>query len=141
MCNLPYSEKPFISRIVLSWTDRLWLSVSGTEDYHHFTDRYYSSVGLVQELDNQKCKYIFGFLTLCPCCTNFSGKTVHLVARQAFKNPWRPGCGNFSKRDDRKGLKLLTKYVWPLRINTGRWQTTRTEKTDGHQVQYTHEPS
>jgi hypothetical protein len=23
MCNLPYSEKPFISRIVLSWTDRL----------------------------------------------------------------------------------------------------------------------
>jgi hypothetical protein len=23
VCNLPYSEKPFISRIVLSWMDRL----------------------------------------------------------------------------------------------------------------------
>jgi hypothetical protein len=48
---------------------------------------YYSSVELAQELDNRKCKYTFGFLTLCPCCTNFSGKTVHFVARQAFKNP------------------------------------------------------
>jgi hypothetical protein len=93
--NLPYSEKPFISRIVLS-LDRVWLSVSGIEDYHLFSDRYYSSVELVQELDNWKCKYTFCFFTLCPCGTNFSGKTSHLVARQAFKNPWRPGCGTFS---------------------------------------------
>jgi hypothetical protein len=28
-------------------------------------------VELAQELDNRKCKYTFGFLTLCPCCTNF----------------------------------------------------------------------
>jgi hypothetical protein len=56
--------------------DRLWLSVSGIEDYHHFTDRYVSSGELAQELDNRKCKYIFGILKLCPCCTNFSGKTV-----------------------------------------------------------------
>jgi hypothetical protein len=55
VCNLPYSEKPIISRIVLSLMDRLWLNVSGTEDYHLFTDRYYSSVKLAQELDNQKC--------------------------------------------------------------------------------------
>jgi hypothetical protein len=60
--------------------------VSGIEDYHHFTDRYYSSVELAQELDNQKCKYTFGFITLCPCCTTFSGKTVHFVAQQAFQN-------------------------------------------------------
>jgi hypothetical protein len=70
-----------------SLMDRLWLSVSGIEDYHHFNDRCYSSVELVQELDNRKCEYTFGFITLCPCCTNFSGKTVHLVARQAFKTP------------------------------------------------------
>jgi hypothetical protein len=49
MCNLPYSEKPFISRIVLSLMDRLGLSVSGTEGYHLFTDRYCSSVELAQE--------------------------------------------------------------------------------------------
>jgi hypothetical protein len=60
--------------------------VFGIEDYHHFTDRY-SSDELAQELDNRKCKNTFGFLTLCPCCTNFLGKTVHLVAWQAFKNP------------------------------------------------------
>jgi hypothetical protein len=61
--------------------------VSGIEDYHHFTDRYYSSAELAQELDNQKYKYMVGLLSLCPCCTNFSGKTVHLVAQQAFKPP------------------------------------------------------
>jgi hypothetical protein len=49
-CNLPYSEKQFISRIVLSLMDRL--SMSGIEDCHLFTDRYYSSVELAQELDN-----------------------------------------------------------------------------------------
>jgi hypothetical protein len=51
-CNLPYFEKPFISRIILSLMGRLGLSVSGIEDYHHFTDRYYSSIQLGQELDN-----------------------------------------------------------------------------------------
>jgi hypothetical protein len=56
VCNLP-SEKPFISRIVLSLMDRIGLSMSDIEGYHLFTDRY------------------------------FSGKTVHLVAQQAFKNP------------------------------------------------------
>jgi hypothetical protein len=61
--------------------------VSVIEDYHHSTDRYYSSVDLAQELDSKKCKYTFGFLTLCPCCTIFSGKPVHFVARQVFKNP------------------------------------------------------
>jgi hypothetical protein len=60
--------------------------VSGIEDYHLFTDRYYRSVQLAQDLDNRKCKYTVCFLTLCPYCTNFSGKTVRLVARQAFKN-------------------------------------------------------
>jgi hypothetical protein len=46
------SEKPFIIKIVLSLMDRLRLSVSGIEDYNLFTDRYYSSVQLAQELDN-----------------------------------------------------------------------------------------
>jgi hypothetical protein len=108
MCNSPYSEKPFIS-IVFSWMDRLWLSVSGIEDYHHFTDRYYSCIELAQELDNRK-KNTFGFLTVCPCCTNFSGKTVHLVAKQAFKNPWQPGCGNFSTCNNRKGLNIIPSW-------------------------------
>jgi hypothetical protein len=36
--NLPYSEKPFISRIVLSLMERLELSVSGVEGYHLFTN-------------------------------------------------------------------------------------------------------
>jgi hypothetical protein len=87
VCNLPYSEKLFISRIVLSLMDRLWLSVSGIEDYRYFTDRYYSIAELTQELNNWKLKDTFGFLTLCSCCTNFLDKTVHWVARQAFKNP------------------------------------------------------
>jgi hypothetical protein len=51
-CNLPHSEKPFISRIALSLMDKIRLSVSGIEDYHLFTDRYYSCVALAQELDN-----------------------------------------------------------------------------------------
>jgi hypothetical protein len=41
--------------------DRLGLSVSGTEDYCHFTDRYYSSDEFAQKLNNRKCKYTFGF--------------------------------------------------------------------------------
>jgi hypothetical protein len=61
--------------------------VSGIEDYHLFIDRYYSGVELAQKLDNQKCKYTSCFLTVCLCCTNFLGKTLHLVAWQAFKNP------------------------------------------------------
>jgi hypothetical protein len=63
--------------------DRLGLSVSPIEDYHLFIDRYYSSVQLAQEFDKRKCKYKFGVLALCPCCTNFLVKTFHLVARQA----------------------------------------------------------
>jgi hypothetical protein len=102
MCNLPYSEKPFISGTVLPLMDRLDLSVSGIEDYHLFTDRYYNSVELAQELDNQKCMYTFCLFTLCPCCTNFSGKTLRLVARQAFINPWCPASGNFSKHDRKR---------------------------------------
>jgi hypothetical protein len=31
MCNMPYSDKPFTSRIVLSFMDRKGLSVSGVE--------------------------------------------------------------------------------------------------------------
>jgi hypothetical protein len=76
--------------------------VSGIEDYKLFTDRYYSSVELAQELDNRKCKYTFGFLTLCSCCTNFSGKTGQLVALQAFRNSPYPGCGFFHNATTRK---------------------------------------
>jgi hypothetical protein len=35
--------------------------VSGTEDYHHFTDRYYSSVELTQELDIENVRTHFAF--------------------------------------------------------------------------------
>jgi hypothetical protein len=112
-----YSEKPFISRVVPSLMDRLRLTVSGIEDYHLFTDRYYSHVEFAHKLDNQKCKYTACFLTLCPCCTDFSGKTLHLVALQVFKNPCCPGCGNFSKRADRKGLILPSHTPLIMRIN------------------------
>jgi hypothetical protein len=44
MCNLPYSEKPFISRIAHSLMNRQGLSVSDIEDYLLFIDIYYSSV-------------------------------------------------------------------------------------------------
>jgi hypothetical protein len=44
VCNLPYSEKPFISRIFLSLMDSPWLNVSGIEGYYHFTDRYQTVV-------------------------------------------------------------------------------------------------
>jgi hypothetical protein len=37
VCNLPYSEKPFISRIVLSLMDRVWLNVYDIEDYTTFS--------------------------------------------------------------------------------------------------------
>jgi hypothetical protein len=82
MCNLLHSEKPFKNNSFLDG-----LSVSGIDDYHLFTDRYYSNVELVQELDDRNCKYTFCLLTLCPYCTNFLGKIFHLVAWQAFKNP------------------------------------------------------
>jgi hypothetical protein len=75
VCNLPYSENPFISRIVLSLMDRLVLVLSGIEDYHHFADRYCSSVELAQELYNRKCKYTFGFFfNLWPCAPTFRTK-------------------------------------------------------------------
>jgi hypothetical protein len=51
MFNLSYSEKPFISRIVVSLTDRLGPGVSGIEDYLLFTVRYYRSVEFAAELD------------------------------------------------------------------------------------------
>jgi hypothetical protein len=35
--------------------DRLGLGAPCVEGYHLFTDRYYNSVNLAQELDNQKC--------------------------------------------------------------------------------------
>jgi hypothetical protein len=82
-CNLPYSEKPFISRIVLSLMDRLGLCLV-LKTINFLLIRYYSSVELAQELANQKRKYTFCLFTLCPCCINFLGKTGHQVAQQAF---------------------------------------------------------
>jgi hypothetical protein len=48
---------------------------------------------------------------LCPYCTNFLSRTARLVALREFKIPSQPGCGNFSKRNDRKGLMYST--TWP----------------------------
>ena len=55
ICNLPHTEKSFTSHIVLSLMDRLELCVSGIDGYHLFTDRYYSSVELAQELVKKQC--------------------------------------------------------------------------------------
>jgi hypothetical protein len=49
-----YSEKPFISWIVLSLMDILGLNVAGIEDYRLFNDRYYRGVQMAQELENRK---------------------------------------------------------------------------------------
>jgi hypothetical protein len=38
VCNLPYPDKPFTTRIVLPLMDRLGLRVSGIRGYHPFTD-------------------------------------------------------------------------------------------------------
>jgi hypothetical protein len=70
-------------------------------------------------LDNRKCKHTFGFLTLCPCCTNFLGKTVHLVAWQAFKTP-----------DD------LTAEIF-LNVTTGKSQSNMTHLLL-HSLQFLH---
>jgi hypothetical protein len=64
VCKLPYSEKPFTSRVVLSLMGRLELCVSSVEGYHLFTDRYYSSVQLAQELDGRKCHFTFSTYAL-----------------------------------------------------------------------------
>jgi hypothetical protein len=55
VCNLPYPNKPFTTRTMLSLMDHLGLSVSGIRGYHLFTDRYYSSVDLAKELDKREC--------------------------------------------------------------------------------------
>lgn len=51
VCNLPYPDKSFTSRIVLS----LMGSLENVEGYHLFTDKYYNSVDLAQELDKKEC--------------------------------------------------------------------------------------
>jgi hypothetical protein len=58
--------------------NRLWLSVSGTEDYHHFTDRYYSSVELAQEMDNRKSKYTFLLFKFMPLLHQLLGQNTSL---------------------------------------------------------------
>lgn len=55
VCNLPYPDKSFTSRIVLSLMDRLGLCTYGIDGYHLFTDRYYSSVELAQQLVTRQC--------------------------------------------------------------------------------------
>jgi hypothetical protein len=84
---LPYSEKPFILRIVLSLMDRLGLGVSGTDDYHLFTDRYYSSVELAQEWTIENVSTHFAFSLYALVAPTFRAKPSHLVPQQAFRNP------------------------------------------------------
>lgn len=55
ICNLPYPNKAFTTRIVLSLMDKLAACVSDISGYHLFTDRYYSSTDLSQELDKRQC--------------------------------------------------------------------------------------
>jgi hypothetical protein len=64
MCNLPYSQKPFILRIVLSLMDRF--SVVSIQDYHLFTDRYYSSFELAQYWtnENESTHFVFSLYAL-----------------------------------------------------------------------------
>jgi hypothetical protein len=78
---LPYSEKPLISSIVLSLSDRRGFSVSGVESYDLFTDRYYN-VQLALELDDRKYEYLLlsGFCCLLKTFaarpTSVNNKTV-----------------------------------------------------------------
>jgi hypothetical protein len=81
------------------WASETLLPLSALVTYHYKPEKFFflQCVG----------KYTFCFFTWCPCCTNFSSKTFHLVALQGFKIPWWPGCRMFSKCDDQKGLKIL----------------------------------
>ncbi|KAK1336349.1 hypothetical protein QTO34_004155 [Cnephaeus nilssonii] len=47
-------DLPFTSRIVLKLHERLKNSVPGSQGYHFFTDRYYTSVTLAKELFKEK---------------------------------------------------------------------------------------
>ncbi|KAK1330539.1 hypothetical protein QTO34_010729 [Cnephaeus nilssonii] len=47
-------DLPFTSRIVLELHERLKNSVPGSQGYHFFTDRYYTSVTLAKELFKEK---------------------------------------------------------------------------------------
>jgi hypothetical protein len=73
-----------------------------TEESNRAIKRRKKVHGVIEYIENQfqeKKK-----IALYPCCTNFSSKTAPILAPWGFKIPSQPGCGNFSKRDDRKGL-------------------------------------
>jgi hypothetical protein len=55
VCNLPYPDKPFTTRIMLSLMDHPGLSISGIRGYRIFTNWYYSSVDLTKELEKREC--------------------------------------------------------------------------------------
>jgi hypothetical protein len=72
-----------------------------TEESNRAIKRTKKVHGVIEYIEKQFQKY---FSTLCPCCNNFWSKTARLVALCGFKIPSQPGCGKYSKRDDRKGL-------------------------------------
>jgi hypothetical protein len=65
-----------------------WNGMTSLIFQHEKTEyRYYSSVELAQELDNQKCKYTFCFLTLCLCSSNFRAKHFTYWLGKHLKTP------------------------------------------------------
>jgi hypothetical protein len=77
----------------------------------------------------------------------FFEQNSSLGRSEGFKIPWRPGCGNFSKRYNRKGLRNFTylnlkwellgkKILWhvnPVCSNTGgSWPTVAREQLCEH---------
>jgi hypothetical protein len=73
-----------------------------TEESNRAIKRTKKVHGVIEYMYRETVSEIF--FTLCPCCTNYLSKPACLVALQGFKIPSRPACGNFLKRDDRKGL-------------------------------------
>jgi hypothetical protein len=60
--------------------------------------------GVIEYTEKQFQKLFSLYALVAP---TFSSKTARLAPLQVFKIPSRPGCGNFSKCDNRKGLIIL----------------------------------
>jgi hypothetical protein len=64
------------------FADMMHVGNDTTEENNRAIKRTKKVHGVIEYTEKQ-----FEIYTLCPCCTNFSSKTVHLVALRIFKIP------------------------------------------------------
>jgi hypothetical protein len=93
--------------------ERLGFSVSGAEGYHLFTDTYYSSVQLAQELDNQKCRTTVTIIAGRVC----NPKPVRQGAMKKMKNgdtcAYRSGSVLLMSWRDKRVVLMMSTYCEP----------------------------